>query len=219
MAAELLQRLSTGILGLDEVLYGGLIPGRAYMARGGPGTGKTTLGLHFLTAGDVNANRPLFITLGEPEAQIRQNAEAVGFQLTHLTFLDLSPASTFFTEAENYDIFAPAEVEREPITREIIEMVTSLTPQRVFLDAITQFRYLSADDLQFRRQTISFLRFLIERDATVLFTSESSAGTPDDDLQFIADGVLQLDASPKGRAIRVTKFRGSDFHSGLHAMK
>lgn len=219
MAAGLLHRLSTGIPGLDEVLYGGLIPGRAYMARGGPGTGKTMLGLHFLTAGDVNANRPLFITLGEPEAQIRQNAEAIGFQLTHITFLDLSPASTFFTEVESYDIFSPAEVEREPTTQRIIEVVTSLTPQRVFLDAITQFRYLSADALQFRRQAFSFLRFLMEHGATMVFTSEGSAGTPDDDLQFIADGVLQLDASPKGRTISVTKFRGSDFHSGLHAMK
>jgi len=36
-------RLSTGILGLDQILHGGLIPGRAYLVRGRPGTGKTTL--------------------------------------------------------------------------------------------------------------------------------------------------------------------------------
>ena len=43
--------MSTGIAGLDELLDGGLIPGRAYVVRVGPGTGKTTLGLHFLAAG------------------------------------------------------------------------------------------------------------------------------------------------------------------------
>lgn len=37
-------RCPTGIVGLDEVLHGGLVPQRAYLARGGPGTGKTTLG-------------------------------------------------------------------------------------------------------------------------------------------------------------------------------
>jgi circadian clock protein KaiC len=45
------QRSSTGIEGLDEILQGGLVPCRAYLVRGGPGTGKTTLGLHFLAAG------------------------------------------------------------------------------------------------------------------------------------------------------------------------
>lgn len=39
-------RLSTGIAGLDYILMGGLIPQRAYLVRGGPGSGKTTLGLH-----------------------------------------------------------------------------------------------------------------------------------------------------------------------------
>ncbi|MCS7309588.1 MAG: recombinase, partial [Armatimonadetes bacterium] len=44
-------RISTGVPGLDEVLEGGLLPRRAYLLRGAPGTGKTLLGLHFLAAG------------------------------------------------------------------------------------------------------------------------------------------------------------------------
>ncbi|HEY9880863.1 MAG TPA: ATPase domain-containing protein, partial [Leptolyngbyaceae cyanobacterium] len=56
-------RLSTGILGLNEVLCGGYVPGRAYLVRGGPGTGKTTLGMHFLAAGAANGESVLFITL------------------------------------------------------------------------------------------------------------------------------------------------------------
>jgi circadian clock protein KaiC len=34
-------RVSTGIEGLDEVLCGGLLAGRVYLVRGGPGVGKT----------------------------------------------------------------------------------------------------------------------------------------------------------------------------------
>jgi circadian clock protein KaiC len=59
----------------------------------------------------------------------------------------------------------------------------------------------------------------VEHGATVLFTSEGSEGTPDDDLQFMSDGVIHLDFSAAGRTLSVTKFRGSDFRSGLHAMK
>ena len=36
-------RSKTGIAGLDEVLHGGLIPGRFYLIDGNPGAGKTTL--------------------------------------------------------------------------------------------------------------------------------------------------------------------------------
>ena len=119
-------RLSTGVLGLDEILLGGLIPCRTYLLRGGPGCGKTTLGLQFLTAGAMRGERCLFITLGESEALIRKNAASVGLDLSHVCFLDLSPNSGFFTAVESYDIFSPAEVEREPTTQKIIEVVEDL---------------------------------------------------------------------------------------------
>lgn len=213
------KRVSTGITGLDEVLHGGLIPGRAYLVRGGPGTGKTTLGLHFLTAGAANGEKVLFITLGEPEAVLRKNAEAMGFDLSGVSFLDLSPTPEFFAQVETYDIFSPAEVEREPTTRKIVEQVEKLNPSRVFIDAMTQFRYLATDPFQYRKQVLSFLRFLVERGTTVLFTSEGSAEAPDADLQFLSDGVIHLEFAPEGRILCVSKFRGSDFLSGRHAMQ
>lgn len=213
-------RLYTGISGLDEVLHGGLVPERAYLVRGGPGTGKTTLGLHFLVTGVANGNKTLYITMGEPAAQIRTNGKKLGFDLNEVNFLDLSPTSEFFTEIQTYDIFSPAEVEREPTTQKIIDSVETLKPERVFLDAITQFRYLTADAFQFRKQVLSFVRFLLEQGATVVFTSEGSETAPDDDLQFISDGVIHLnnDATDE-RSLHVTKFRGSDFRAGFHSMR
>ncbi len=212
-------RLSTGIPGLDEVLYSGLIPGRTYLVRGGPGTGKTTLGLHFLTTGVANGEKTLFITLGESAEQIGKNAKVLGFDPQGIVFLDLSPTSEFFAEVQTYDIFSPAEVERAPTTQKIIEQVNILKPQRLFLDAMTQFRYLSTDAFQFRKQVLSFLRFLVEQGATVLFSSEGSEDAPDDDLQFMSDGVIHLDFSAVGRSLSVTKFRGSDFRNGHHSMR
>lgn len=212
-------RLATGVSGLDEILQGGLIPGRAYLVRGGPGTGKTTLGLHFLNASVANGEKTLFITLGEAAEQIRKNAEALDFEPNSIVFLDLSPTSQFFAEVQTYDIFSPAEVEREPTTEKIIKQVEALKPQRIVVDGMTQFRYLSTDTFQFRKQALSFLRYLIEQGATVLFTSEGSAQAPDDDLQFMSDGVIDLNFSGKERSLSVTKFRGSDFQSGAHSMR
>ncbi len=48
---SLLPRANTGIPGLDDVLGGGLARNRLHLLEGIPGTGKTTIALHFLLAG------------------------------------------------------------------------------------------------------------------------------------------------------------------------
>ncbi|MCG6158151.1 ATPase domain-containing protein [Rubinisphaera margarita] len=213
------EKLSTGIDGLDEVLEGGFLPQRAYLVRGTAGTGKTTIGYHFLTAGVARGERSLLITLGAPESRIRSDAESFGFDLNDIPVIDLTPEPDFFTKSQTYDIFSPADVEREPITQRITQQIESQKPERVFVDAISQFRYLASDPQQFHKQTLAFLHYLTEMQATVLFTSEFSPVNPDDDLQFLCDGILNLENAEHGRTLRVSKFRGSGFQEGAHALR
>ncbi|WGV28370.1 ATPase domain-containing protein [Halotia branconii] len=213
------KRLQSGVLGLNEVLNGGYLSNRAYLVRGEPGTGKTTVGLHFLAAGAENGESSLFITLEEPVVQLQSAAQGLGLNLQTTKFLDLSPTTEFFAQVQTYDIFSPAEVEREPMTRAIVDQVESLKPQRIFIDSITQFRYFSTNAFQFRKQVLSFLRFLRESKATILFTSEDSQEAPDDDLQFMSDGVINLSLENHERFLCVSKFRGSDFRGGHHSIQ
>jgi len=217
------ERCPTGVSGLDEVLHGGLVPSRAYLVRGGPGTGKTTLGLHFLQAGLARGERTLLITLESSTAQLRADAEAQGLDITGITILDLSPTREFFTESQSYDIFSPADVERDPTTQQIVAVVQDLKPHRVFVDAITTLRYLAPDAFQFRKQARSFLRYLVEHDATVLMSSEPTLSVPDDDLRFMSDGIIDLDVQAAHgtmrRTLSITKLRGSDFAGGHHSLR
>jgi len=97
--------------------------------------------------------------------------------------------------------------------------VEGVKPGRVFIDPLTQLRYLATDVFQFRRQVLSLLRFFVERGVTVLFSSEPNEETPDYDLQFMCDGVFELDCVGHGRRVRVRKLRGSDFRGGWHTMR
>ncbi|MFH1383284.1 MAG: ATPase domain-containing protein [Chloroflexota bacterium] len=212
-------RISTGVPGLDEILHHGLVARRVYLVRGGPGTGKSTVGLHFLTNGATAGENVLFITLGEPEEQVRENAASLSFDLKGVSFLDLTPSSEFFTESQSYDIFSPAEVERGATTEKIKGEIERLKPSRVFVDSATQFRYLTTDAFQFRKQMLALSRYLTEQGATVLLCSEGSTEAPDDDLQFLSDGVISLDFPTTGRTVSVTKFRGSGFQSGQHSLR
>ncbi|ADJ14291.1 ATPase domain-containing protein [Halalkalicoccus jeotgali] len=213
------ERVSTGVEGVDSILHGGFIPERTYMVRGDPGTGKSLLGLHFLLNGAENGEEVLYINPEESAANIRQNAASFGFDVEDLEFLDLSPDSEFFSKDLSYDIFSPDEVEQESLTAEIADRVETLTPDRVFVDPLTQLRYLAPDDYQFRKQVLSFMDFLHGEGATVLFTSQDTTPQPDDDLQFMSDGTITLTRHLRERLLEVTKFRGSNFEDGRHSFR
>jgi len=213
------RRISTGVAGFDEVLHGGLIPCRTYLLTGPPGGGKTTLGWHYLTAGVAAGERALFVTFGEPERELRVNAVQSGFKTEGVHFCDLSPSSELFEKIQSYDIFSAAEVELEPTTRSIIEAVERVKPERVFIDSMTALRYLAKDGPDFRRQTLSFLRYLLNNGSCVMLTSEASLEAPDDDLRFLSDGVIELDPSSAWRTLKVTKMRGTDYEEGCHTLR
>jgi circadian clock protein KaiC len=202
-------RVKTGVEGLDTVLDGGLIKGRNYLVRGDPGVGKTILGMEYLD--HANEEASLFINLGQSNDDLLEDAEKLGFNIEDSEVLDLSTSSEFFEGDKSHNIF-------KNITKEVTEAVEKVDPERVFVDPISQFRYLTEDERTFRKKTISFLRFLKSKGATVVFTSETSSGVTDEDLRYISDGIISLRYREK-RTLTVTKLRGSAFQGGDHAVK
>lgn len=212
-------RVSTGIDGLDEVLSGGFLPRRSYMLRGNPGTGKTIVGMHYLLDGTEDDETVLFVNLEEREGEIRRNAEALGFDLDDVEFLDLTPSAARFAEEEQYDVFAPSDVEQESFIGDVVDRVEALEPDRIFFDPLTQLWYLTPDEHQFREQVLSAIRFFVERGATVLFTTEAVGHAAETHLDYLADGTLELSYTGDGRTLTVPKFRGSDVDRGPHAVR
>src|SRR5690348_16150234 len=106
-------RVSTGVAELDEILHGGFLPRRAYLVRGDPGCGKTTLGMHFLYAGAQRHEATLFISLGESHDQIDADAASIRLDMKGVAFLDLSANAGFFTEMESYDLLDPIGLDEE----------------------------------------------------------------------------------------------------------
>jgi circadian clock protein KaiC len=77
-------KVKTKITGLDEILEGGLPRGRTTLACGGPGAGKTVLGLEFLCRGAMAGDPGVFVTFEERAEAIRLNAQSMGWDLAAL---------------------------------------------------------------------------------------------------------------------------------------
>lgn len=85
-------KAATGINGLDDILDGGLSRGHVFLLEGEPGTGKTTVALHFLLAGAQVGERSLYITLSETERELRQGARSHGWELDdNVHIFELTP--------------------------------------------------------------------------------------------------------------------------------
>jgi circadian clock protein KaiC len=218
MAASV-NRVETGIDGLDSVLHGGLRPGRAYMVRGTSGTGKTILAYHFLQAGLDAGESALFVAFEEREADLRENAATLGFDLDDAAVLDLSPSAEDFSEDATYSVLNPSEVDGRAVAAAISDAVEERSPDRVVVDPLSQLRHLAADDYQFNHVAASLMSFLKDHGATVVFTSQPTTERSDDDLQYLCDGAITLDRTPDNRTLTVDKFRGSGFQSGVHSLR
>jgi circadian clock protein KaiC len=211
-----MSKIKTGLPGLDQILYGGLLPQKSYLLLGGPGSGKSTLGLHFLTEAVKEGEEGLYITLGESKSSIISNASRQGFDLSEITFLDLSPGDELKT---SYNVFTSAEVEQGPIMEMIQDMVEKYQPDRVLLDSITMLRTLNNDSFQMRRLVLSFINYVVGQGATLMMISESVENVAEKEVTFWVDGIIKLDNSPNSRKISVDKYRGSDYVAGTHSFK
>ncbi len=211
-------RIETGVPRADEILDGGLLPKSATLVRGAPGAGKTIFGLHFLTTTTDPDATNLYINLGEPEAYLESTADSFGLNTDAIEFLNLSPSGEEFQTDSTYTLFRSGEVEQPPLVDSIRQKVEAVEPERVMIDPVTVIRHLTPDERQFRTQILSLLDFLKDRDATVLLTSQAAQSIPDDDLQFLADTVINLDLETDHRTMRVSKFRGSSSRAGSHTV-
>jgi circadian clock protein KaiC len=210
------KRISTGSGGLDEILDGGLISSQNVLVRGSPGAGKTIFGLYFLSAGIQAGETSLYVNLGEPEAYVEKTASQFDLNADEILFHNLSPTQEAFSESESYTIFESAEVEKPDFVTKLREVVDEVEPDRILLDPITEFRYLTTDERQFRKGILGLLDYLKEADVTVMLTSQAGGTVTDDDLQFLVDSVINLEVDSESRAVSVSKFRGSSFRRGKH---
>ncbi len=229
-----MEKILTGVEGLDRMLKGGLIPGRPYIVSGPPGSGKTTLCMQFLLEGLKSDEEVLFVALEEPPNEIRYNTESYGWKVGEVEILDANSDVRRFEPKPILEIsseFKPVPMKNVPFTirktpegesREVT--VHSLQQalknifkwknyRRVVVDSITALRQFCMRDFEEHSSTQSFIRFLTEAGKTSLMTVETPDNSGSELETFLARGEVRLHKfrheNGIKRFISIEKYKGS----------
>ncbi|RYF36071.1 MAG: DUF2075 domain-containing protein, partial [Comamonadaceae bacterium] len=214
------ERALTGVPGLDDVLGGGLPANHVYLVEGDPGSGKTTLGLHFLQEGVRKNEKGLYVTLSETAAELHTVAASHGWSLDGIEVFELVSTEGLSPDLEQ-SILHPSQIELGETVRGVIGAVERLRPQRVVFDSLSEMRLLAQDPLRYRRQVLALKKFFSDHGCTVLMLDDRSSADTDQQLHSIAHGAISLEQAvdqygPERRRLRVLKMRGIKFRGGEH---
>jgi len=207
-----MNRVKTGIKGLDEMLSGGFLAETANLVEGAPGTGKTTLGMQFIYNGIAQFNEPgLIMTFEEFPQQYYRDAEALGWNFRGLEQSDKLRVIMTSPEVGKADL--------ESVGGRIEAMAREIGARRILIDSLSHFERLSDDPVELRNVVYGFINALKREGLTSVLTRESPAligesDSAEEDVAFVADSYIMLRfveiESAIRKALLVLKLRGSD---------
>ncbi len=79
-----MEKLPTGITGLDQLIGGGIPKGFNVLVTGAPGAGKSILGLQYLYNGAMNGDPCLYVALDSSKTQLWEQSRQFGWDMEKL---------------------------------------------------------------------------------------------------------------------------------------
>ncbi|HDO20758.1 MAG TPA: KaiC domain-containing protein [Candidatus Bathyarchaeota archaeon] len=221
-----IERIKTGIPGLDEVLHGGIPRRNVVLLSGGPGTGKSILGQQFLYNGLLKGEPGVLVVLEEHPVQVRINMEQFGWNIRKYEEKGLAAIVDAFTggigeaaRRERYVVPAPDDL---PSLVDIIRRAAKeIRAARVVIDSVTTL-YITKPSVA-RAVVMQLKKMLSGLGCTSLLVSQVSVterGFGGPGVEHAADGIIRLDLDEiQGKLFRsmiIWKMRGTSHSMNRH---
>jgi len=216
------ERIKSGVTGLDQLIGGGFPRGSVILFSGGPGSGKTTLGLQILVNGAERFNENcVYATLTETPEDIRKDAASFGWNLEKLEkdgkfrLVDARP-TRFLEEKQRGE----GGTFSTWLWNSIQKNTKDINAKRVALDSINVLTSQFTDEYQERQAVTGLVEalqglpgctsFLVFEQITMERTRE----------EFLTQGVVILHYVPikngMMRAIQILKMRRTEHSENFH---
>ena len=210
-----MDRLKTGIEGLDKLLQGGFPTNSSILLVGPPGCGKSTLCQQFIYEGLKNKQPGLYITLDLSPKEVIDSMNNFGFKtanmLDKLKFIDAYSWRTGKAGKE-YTVSNLGNVnELNIMISQVIKELDDSPIKRNVFDSISTF-LLYADPLL----VVKLIPVIIAKGKDAGFTQlfileegvhdEKTVST----LNYVSDGVIEFKMEEDKRFLRIQRMKGTE---------
>ena len=218
MPMDNIERIPTGIPGLDSVISGGYEKNSAILVSGCGGTGKTIFALQFLMEGIRNNESGIYISFEESKGKFFRHMQSFGWDLYDL---------------EKKGLFVFIKYEPEKIAdmvksggKDVGDSIKDLGAKRIVIDSLSAYVALFDRESEQRKMLVHLFSMIEEWDATTVVTAEEDQ-TPEkyrsSVMGFMADAIIYLycilkDNKTMTRAMQVSKMRGTKHIFGIFPM-
>jgi circadian clock protein KaiC len=209
-----LRKAPTGIRGLDDITGGGLPKGRTTILCGGPGCGKTMLGIEFLVRGALELDEPgVLMAFEETPEDIASNVASLDFNIQDLA--DRKKLFLDYVHVEPSEIQETGEYDLEGLFIRLQNAVETVGAKRVMFDTVEALFSGFPNPGILRAEFRRLFRWLKDRELTTVLTAERSDGslTRQGLEEYVSDCVILLDHRIRdqisARRLRIVKYRGT----------
>ncbi len=225
-----LERLNTGVAGLDEKMQGGLFKGSVTLVTGKAGTGKTSVSVSFLYHGAKKNERGIYITSEERVVDIKNDVSAMfGWNLEDLEkkgfikFMSIRPKLPS-KKVSGEDLAMYVRMYIIDLIDKIEIAVKEFKAQRLVIDSLTLIEMFIEDKYLCRVAMIELLDSLRELGVTSVVTGTISETAEELSgggiIEFLVDGIIKLDFVPVAeefkRTLNIRKMRRTDHSIYIH---
>jgi circadian clock protein KaiC len=198
------EKVETGIEGLDLMLEGGVFKGSTTKVVGPSGTGRTTLGLHFLYEGAKRNEKGLYVSFEEPAEQLIRHGEGFGWHLRQLAEEGTIKFVSYYPE--------PYSVEE--LLLQIKNLIKEQKPSRLVIDSITKLERIFPEN-EYMNYLLGLQSYAKNEEITTILISaeEEASSAACSMISTLMDNVISLRhveiESTLKRSLVIFKARGT----------
>jgi circadian clock protein KaiC len=199
-------RTPTGVPGLDPMLTGGFCAGTATLLAGPTGSGKTTMGIQFISEGLRRGERCLLVNFQENPTQLAHQIEEIGGKLDD----DARSRLELF-------YYSAVELSIDRVIVTIFQALRRTGIRRVVIDALGDLAGAASDPTRMHDYLYALVQHFAVMGVSSLLTLETDPPDMARDeahgrLSHMSDNIVFLDVRPHGgivgRTLRIAKARG-----------
>ncbi len=223
---EMVERVVTGISGLDEILNGGIPKRNVVLLSGGPGTGKSILGQQYLYNGLLRGEPGILVVLEEHPVQVRISMSQFGWDVRVYEEKNVFAIVDAFTAGIGEAAKREKYVVRDPGDFQVLldvvrDAIKDVNAERAVVDSVSTL-YITKPAMA-RSMVLQLKKVLSGMGCTSILISQVSVterGFGGPGVEHAADGIIRLDLDEVDgelkRSIIIWKMRGTSHSMRRH---